>query len=88
MLRAVQQRQTEVTRRRGPWRGREDVEFATLERVHWYNTQRLLDPIGNVALPGFCGHQPRRDNAPGGVHGKTTTQEVHGGRVRRMQDFV
>ena len=40
---------TEVTRRRGPWRGREDVEFATLERVHWYNTQRLLDPIGNVS---------------------------------------
>ena len=27
----------------------ENVEFATLEWVHWYNTQRLLDPIGNVA---------------------------------------
>ena len=33
---------TEVIRRRGPWRGPEDVEFATLEWVHWYNTQRLL----------------------------------------------
>ena len=42
---------TEVIRRRGPWRGPEDVEFATLEWVHWYNTQRLLEPIGNVA-PG------------------------------------
>ena len=40
---------TEVSRRREPWRGREDVEFATLEWVHWYNTQRLLEPIGNVA---------------------------------------
>ena len=40
---------TEVIRRRGPWRGTEDVEFATLEWVHWYNTQRLLEPIGNVA---------------------------------------
>ena len=40
---------TEVTRRRGPWRGPEDVEFATLEWVHWYNAQRLLEPIGNVA---------------------------------------
>ena len=40
---------TEVIRRRGPWRGPEDVEFATLEWVHWYNTQRLLEPIGNVA---------------------------------------
>ena len=39
---------TEVIRRRGPWRGPEDVEFATLEWVHWYNTQRLLEPIGNV----------------------------------------
>ena len=45
---------TEVTRRRGPWRGPEDVEFATLEWVHWYNTQRLLEPIGNVA-PVVCG---------------------------------
>ena len=40
---------TEVIRRRGPWRGPEDVEFATLEWVHWYNTQRLLEPIGNVS---------------------------------------
>ena len=40
---------TEVIRRRGPWRGLEDVEFATLEWVHWYNTQRLLEPIGVVA---------------------------------------
>ena len=36
-------------RQRGPWRGPEDVEFATLEWVHWYNTQRLLEPIGNVS---------------------------------------
>ena len=27
----------------------DDIEFATLEWVHWYNTQRLLEPIGNVA---------------------------------------
>ena len=38
-----------MIRRRGPWRGPEDFEFATLEWVHWYNTQRLLEPIGNVA---------------------------------------
>ncbi len=44
---------TEVIRRRGPWRGPEDVEFATLEWVHWYNTQRLLEPIGNV-FPVLC----------------------------------
>jgi transposase InsO family protein len=26
----------------------DDVEFATLEWVHWFNTKRLLEPIGNV----------------------------------------
>ena len=39
---------TEVIRRRGPWRCLEEVEFATLEWVAWFNTQRLLEPIGNV----------------------------------------
>ena len=39
---------TEVIRRRGPWRGLEEVEYATLEWVDWYNTRRLLEPIGYV----------------------------------------
>lgn len=39
---------TEVIRTRGPWRGLEDVEYATLEWVDWYNTRRLLEPIGYV----------------------------------------
>ena len=33
---------------RGPWRRFEDVEFATLEWVHWFNNRRLLGPIGNI----------------------------------------
>ena len=37
---------TVVIRRRRPWRGLDDVEYATLEWVHWYNTDRLLEPIG------------------------------------------
>jgi transposase InsO family protein len=37
---------TEVIWRRGPWRSVEDVEFATLEWVAWFNTRRLLGPIG------------------------------------------
>ena len=37
---------TEVIRRRGPWRTIEDVEFATLEWVYWFNNTRLLEPIG------------------------------------------
>jgi transposase InsO family protein len=39
---------TEVIRRRGPWRGLEAVEFATLEWVHWFNHRRLLGPIGHI----------------------------------------
>jgi transposase InsO family protein len=31
---------------RGPWRGLEDVEFATLEWVWWFNHHRRLEPLG------------------------------------------
>jgi transposase InsO family protein len=33
---------------RRPWRSFEAVEFATLEWVDWFNSRRLLEPIGNV----------------------------------------
>lgn len=36
----------EVIQRRGPWRSLEAVEFATLTWVDWFNTRRLLEPIG------------------------------------------
>lgn len=39
---------TEVIRRRGPWSQFEDVEFATLGWVDWFNNRRLLEPIGNI----------------------------------------
>jgi putative transposase len=39
---------TELIRPRGPWRTIEDVEFATLTWVDWFNTRRLLEPIGYV----------------------------------------
>jgi putative transposase len=37
---------TEVIRQRGPWRTLEDVEFAVLEWVWWFNHRRLLEPLG------------------------------------------
>ena len=37
---------TEVIRHAGPWRGLDDVEYATLEWVSWFNTSRLLEPLG------------------------------------------
>jgi transposase InsO family protein len=39
---------TEVIRRLGPWRGIDDVEYATLNWVDWFNNRRLLGPIGYV----------------------------------------
>jgi putative transposase len=39
---------TELIRRRGPWRGLDEVEYATLEWVDWFNHRRLLEPIGYV----------------------------------------
>jgi transposase InsO family protein len=39
---------TEVIQRKGPWRHLENVEFATLAWVDWFNTRRLLEPIGYV----------------------------------------
>jgi transposase InsO family protein len=38
----------EVIWRRGPWRSLDQVEFATLEWVDWFNNRRLLEPIGNI----------------------------------------
>ena len=38
----------EMIWRRGPWRSLEQVEFATLEWVDWFNNKRLLEPIGNM----------------------------------------
>ena len=43
---------TEVIRRRGPWKNIDEVEYATLEWVDWFNNRRLLEPIGNEP-PGF-----------------------------------
>ena len=39
---------TEVIQRKGPWRHLDAVEFATLVWVDWFNTRRLLEPIGYV----------------------------------------
>jgi len=39
---------TELIRKQGPWKNLDDVEFATLEWVDWFNHRRLLEPIGNI----------------------------------------
>ena len=44
---------TELIRRRGPWRGLDEVEYATLEWVDWFNHRRLLEPIGHLPPAEF-----------------------------------
>jgi transposase InsO family protein len=44
---------SEVIHHRGPWRQLDDVEYATLDWVDWFNNRRLLEPIGNVPPAEF-----------------------------------
>ena len=39
---------TELIYPRGHWKTRESVEIAALQWVHWFNHQRLLEPIGYI----------------------------------------
>ncbi len=55
---------TEVIRRQGPWRNLEEVEFATLEWVDWFNHRRLFGPIGNIPPAEFEALYDGRQEAP------------------------
>jgi putative transposase len=43
----------ELIRHEGPWQGLDDVEFATLEYVDWFNHQRLHGELGLVPPAEF-----------------------------------
>jgi putative transposase len=55
----------ELIRPNGPWRSVEEVEFATLEWVDWFNNRRILEPIGNVppAELEALYHQSQKESA-------------------------
>ena len=44
---------TEVMHHAGPWRSFDDVEYATLEWVAWFDLTRLLEPLGCVPPAEF-----------------------------------
>jgi transposase InsO family protein len=52
---------TELIRRRGPWKGIDQVEYATLEWVDWFNHRRLLEPIGYVPPAAFEAAYARKE---------------------------
>jgi len=39
---------TELVRNRGPWHGLDDLEYATLEWVDWFNHRRLFEAHGQI----------------------------------------
>ena len=45
--------ETEVIRRKSPWRTLEAVEFATLTWMDWFNTRRLLGLLGDIPPAEF-----------------------------------
>ncbi len=55
---------TEIIRPNGPWRNLEEVEFATLEWVDWFNHRRLLEPIGNIPPVEFEAMYFQNQEAP------------------------
>jgi putative transposase len=58
---------TELVRNKGPWRGLDDLELATLEWVDWFNHQRLFHDLGRIPPAEFeANHyrQPPSDTQP------------------------
>lgn len=52
---------TEVIRNRGPWKNIDEVEYATLEWIDWFNHRRLLEPIGNIPPAEFEAYYWRKE---------------------------
>ena len=44
---------TELVRNRGPWRGLDDLELATLEWVDRFNHRRIFHELGRIPSPEF-----------------------------------
>lgn len=43
----------ELVRNRGPWRGLNDLEIATVEYIDWYNNRRLHGELGHIPPAEF-----------------------------------
>jgi transposase InsO family protein len=67
----------EVIHRLGPWKGVEDVEFATLDWVAWFNGSRLLEPLGYVPPIEFEEAYYRQNGLPpeNGFAGSTQSHD-------------
>jgi transposase InsO family protein len=78
---------TEVIQRKGPWRHLEGVEFATLEWVDWFNTRRLLEPIGYVPPAEYEAQYYALASQGGARRHPDPDSELDGTAAERPQDF-
>lgn len=56
---------TELIRNRGPWRGLDDLELATLEWVDWFNNRRLFEAHGQIPPAEFEANHYRHQESSG-----------------------
>jgi putative transposase len=55
----------ELVRNRGPWRGLEDLEYATLEWVDWFNHRRLFEAHGQIPPAEYEANHYRQQESSG-----------------------
>jgi putative transposase len=64
---------TELIRNKGPWRGLDDLELATLEWVDWFNHHRLFHELGRIPPAEFEDQHYRHNNSDRQVETQTNT---------------
>jgi transposase InsO family protein len=80
---------TEMIQRKGPWRHLEAVEFATLTWVDWFNTKRLLEPIGYVPPAEYEASYYHQLPGEGGARRHPHPHSVlNGTAAEHPQDFL
>jgi len=79
---------TEVIQRKGPWRHLEAVEFATLTWVDWFNTRRLLEPIGYVPPAEYEASYYQQLAGGGARRHPQSDNVIDGEAAEHPQDFL
>jgi putative transposase len=79
---------TEVIQRQGPWRHLEAVEFAALTWVDWFNTRRLLEPIGYVPPAEYEAHYYAQASTGGARRHPGPDTEVDVTADERLPNFL
>ena len=63
---------TELVRNRGPWRGLDDLELATLEWVDWFNHRRIFHELGRIPPVEYENNHYQRQKSDQTVMTQTT----------------